>query len=155
MEALITPDNLSEFLQLVVSAVAAGKWASVAALVLVATVWALRKFIAPKVPFFATGEGGAVLTIATSFGGALATALLAGTAVSGGLILSSLQVALLAAGGWSLLKHLLPLLLRVPFLANLFARGDAAVAVTAAQKEGLAAAVAAKTPKAEDVANGP
>lgn len=151
----VSPENLDQFLKLVLSAAAAGKWSSLAALALVAGVWALRKFVAPKAPFFATGEGGAVLTVLTSFVGALATAVLAGTALTGSLVWGSLQVALLAAGGWSLAKHLLPLLLKVPALAALFARGSAPVAVAEAQKEGLAAAVVAKAPKAEDIANGP
>lgn len=151
----VTPDALDKFLSLVLEAAVAGKWSSLAALGLVAAVWALRKFIVPKAPFFATGEGGAVLTILTSFVGAVATAVLAGAAFSGTLVWSSLQVALLAAGGWSLVKHLLPLLLKAPFLAKLFARGDAATAVTKAEKEGLAAAAGARTPKSDDIANGP
>lgn len=154
MEA-VTPETLDQFLQLVLGAVSAGKWSSVAALALVAAVWAVRKFIAPKAPFFATGEGGAVLTIASSFVGAFATAVLAGTPFTWVLVWSSLQVALLAAGGWSLLKHLLPLLLKIPGLGAFFAAGDATASVAKSEKEGLAAAVVAKTPKPEDIANGP
>lgn len=119
MEA-VTPDNLEMFFKLVLGAATAGKWAQLAALALVAAVWALRKFIAPKAPFFATGEGGAVLTVLSGFVGALATTLLAGGAFSWALVWSSLQVSFLAAGGWSLAKHLLPLALKAPFIAKLF-----------------------------------
>lgn len=154
MEA-VSPENLDAFLKLVLAAVATGKWASVAALALVAAVWGLRKFVAPKVPFFATGEGAAVLTISASFVGALATALLAGSALSVPLVWSSLQVAVMAAGGWSLAKHLLPLLLKVPFLAALFPpKADGPTLVTGAQKVGLAAAVVAKAPTSDEIANG-
>lgn len=155
MEGVVTPENLEAFFKLVLGAASAGKWAHLAALALVAMVWALRKFVAPRAPFFSTGEGGAVLTVLSSFVGAFATALLAGTAFSWTLVWSSLTVALLAAGGWSLAKHLLPLLLKIPFIAKLFPpKADGAALVSSAQKQGLASAVVAKSPSPEDIANG-
>lgn len=151
-----SPDSLQQFAELVINAAKSGQWAMLAALGLVAVVWAVRKWGAPKLPFLATPEGGAVLNLATGFSGALLTALLGGTPFTWGLAWASLQVSILAAGGWSLFKSLLlPLLLKVPFLANLFARGDAATAITEAKKAALAAAVVAKPPKSTDVANGP
>ena len=155
METLITPDTLDAFLRLVLNAATSGKWAQLAALALVAAVWALRKFVAPKAPFFSTGEGGAVLTILTSFVGALATALLGGASFSWPLLWGAVQVAVLAAGGWSLSKHLLPLLLKIPFLAKLFPpKANGPVLVADAAKVGLAAAVVAKSPSPEDIAHG-
>lgn len=152
----VSPENLGEFVALVLQAAQGGQWPMVAALALVAVVWAARKWGAPQVPFLGTPEGGAILNIATGFAGAFLTALMGGTPFTWGLLWASLQVSLLAAGGWAMLKSLVwPLLLRVPFIANLFSRGDAAVVVTDAQKAGLAAAVVAKPPKPTDIANGP
>src|SRR5688500_17876274 len=121
-----SPDQLDKFLGMLLEAAMAGRWSVVVALALVGAVWLLRK--APW-PFLKTGEGGALLTVATSFAAAFATAAIAGAALSGPLLWSSLQVALLASGGWSLAKHLLPLLLKIPAVGKLFARGDAKVAV--------------------------
>lgn len=153
--AVATPENFDAFSKAVIAAVADGKWPAVAALALVAAVWALRKFIAPSAPFFATGEGGAVLNVLTSFAGAIATALFTGVTFTPALLWTSLQLSLLASGGWSLLKYLLPLLLKIPFLATIFARGSAPAAVSDAEKKGLAAAVVAKPPKSDELANGP
>jgi hypothetical protein len=147
-----TPDNFGEFVQAVLGAATSGQWALVAAFVLVAVVWGLRKLPWPPLK---TPEGGAVLNILTGFAGAFLSALVGGAAFSWALVLTSLQVSVLAAGGWSLLKSLVfPLLLRVPAFAKLFSRGSAAEAVTAAEKQGLAAAVVAKAPTSDEIANG-
>ncbi len=158
MEAIVTPDNLSQFVGMVVDAAKGGQWPMVAALALVAAVWALRKFGAPKVPFFATSQGGAVLNLATGFSGAFLTALVAGSPFSWGLVWSAFNVSLLAAGGWGLASSLLfPLLMKIPFLANIFARGDAAKIEAEAKAAGLAAAnaIAGKPPTSDLIANGP
>lgn len=148
----VTPDKTAEFVQMLVNAALSGRWPLVVSLVLVGLVWALRKALAPKIPFFETGGGGAVLNILTSFSVALATALLPGTTFTWSLLWVALQASLVASGGWSLLKYLLPL---IPGLSGLFSRGDAPAAITEAQKLGLAAAATAKAPKAEDLVNGP
>jgi hypothetical protein len=154
METVVTPENLEAFFKLVLTAASAGKWAQLVALALVGLVWLLRKLIVPKVPFFATGEGGALLTVLTSFVGALATAVLApGVTFSWTLVSGAFYAALMAAGGWSLAKHLLPLVMKLPFLAALFPpKGDGPVLVADAEK--LAAAVTAKAPTPEELANG-
>ncbi len=152
MEAVLTPDDPSGFVKLLIDAALGGRWPLVVALVLVALVWGLRKFLAPKVPFFATGGGAAVLNIATSFSLALATPLLAGVVFSPALLWVALQASLAAAGGWSLLSHLLPL---IPGMGDLFARGNAAASISEAEKKGLAAAVAATPPTSDKIANGP
>lgn len=156
VQLAVTPDNLADFAGLVLKAAQSGQWPMVAALALVAVVWAIRKWGTPAIPFLGTPEGGAVLNLATGFSGALLTALMSGTPFTWSLAWASLQVSILAAGGWSLFKSLLwPLLLKVPFIAGLFARGAAAAVVTEAQKKGLAAAVVAKPPTSTDIANGP
>jgi hypothetical protein len=148
--SVIPVESPSDFVQLLVNAALSGRWPLVAALVLVGLVWVGRKLLAPKVPFFATGAGGAVLNLLTSFSVALATALLPGTAFTWSLLWVALQASLVAAGGWSLLKYLLPL---VPGLGSLFARGDAAASIASSEKVGLATEPPAR--KAEDVVNGP
>ncbi len=156
MEAMVSPENLGQFAELVIKAAQGGQWQMLAALALVAAVWGARKWGAPSLPFLGTPEGGAVLNIATGFSGALLTAAIGGTPITWALVWASFQVSVLAAGGWSLFKSLLlPLLLKIPFLANLFARGDAKAAITEAEKAGLAAAVVAKPPTSTDIANGP
>lgn len=136
-----TPDNLEVFAGLVTKAIQNGQWAVVVALGIVAAVWAVRKFLGPKYPALATGRGGAILNMAASFGSGLAVAA-AGAPFSWAMVLS-LALSLFTAGGWSLVSSLL------------FGRGDAKAAEAEAEKKGLAAAVDAKSPTAEDVANGP
>jgi hypothetical protein len=147
-----TPDDPGAFFRLLVDAALAGRWPLVVAIVLVGVVWAFRKLLAPKVPFFGTGAGAAVLNLLTSFSLALVTPLLAGVSFTWAMCWVALQASLVAAGGWSLLTHLLPL---IPGLGNLFARGDAAAITAKAEKAGLAAAVLAKPPNSMDIANGP
>jgi hypothetical protein len=149
-----TPDDPAGFVQLLVDAALHGRWPVAVALVLVALVWAIRKLVAPKVPFFGTGAGGAVLNIATSFSVALATPLLAGVTFTWALLWVALQASLTAAGGFSLLKYLLPL---IPGVAGIFARGDAAAEEAKAKAAGLAAAnvIVAKQPSSDQIANGP
>jgi hypothetical protein len=151
-----TPENIGAFAQAVLDAVMGGKWAVLVGLVLVAIVWGLRKFVVPKAPFFATDEGAFSVNLVASFALALATALAAGgfAAVTWPVVLKALEVAFLAAGGFAAVtKFLVPLLMRIPFVASFFSRGSATEAVTAAQKQGLAAAVVAKTPTSDEIAN--
>lgn len=66
---LPTPDDFSAFINLFLSSTLNIK----VALALVAAVWAIRKYVVGKVPFFQTGEGGAVLLSITAFLLALST----------------------------------------------------------------------------------
>lgn len=141
METAITPDSLEVFAGLVVKAIQNGQWAVVVALAIVAGVWGVRKVLGPKYPVLESGRAGAILNLVGSFGSGLAVAA-AGAPFSWAMVLS-VVLSLMTSGGWSLVRNLL------------FGRGEAPAAITAAQKEGLAAAVVAKTPKAEDIANGP
>jgi hypothetical protein len=154
-QAVPDPDtNLEVFLKLILDSAAGGQWAMLGALLLVGGVFLARKTLAPKVPFLATPEGGSLLNLLGSFGSALVLAL-TGTPFSWALVWAVL-LSVLSTGGRAFVKNLLwPMLLRIPALANLFGRGDAAEATAKAQKAGLAAAVVAKAPKADDVANGP
>jgi hypothetical protein len=148
----MSPDNPEQFAQLVFDAARDGKWLSLLALGLIGLVWAIRKFAAPKVPFFGTGEGGAVVNFGTGFLLALATAILAGSPPSWAMAWVSLQTSFLAAGGWSLFKSLIPLLVR---LVPGFGAGNAAASIATAKKEGEAAAAETKPKTAADIINGP
>lgn len=158
---VLSPDNLGQFSQLVIQAAADGKWPMLAALALVGVVWGLRRFVVPQASYFQTKEGGVILNLLTSFAGAVGTMLIApGVNFTWGLMWTAFQLSVGASGIWTLFgplveKYIWPLLLRVPFLAKLFARGDATRVISEAEKKGLAAAATAKTPKSEDIANAP
>lgn len=100
------PDQTADFVKVLVDAVASKNWPLLAALGVVAAVWAVRKFLAPRVPFLATDRGGAILVLVTSLAGAVATALVGGAAFSLPLLVQALSVALSAAGGFNLVKKL-------------------------------------------------
>lgn len=137
MEAL-NPENLEAFAGLLVKAVETKNVALIAALAAILAVYLLRRFVLGKVPFFQSKAGGAVLTLVVAFLGSLATSLLGGAAFSGALVLGALQVAFTAAGGWTLVKHLLSVIRKEdPALI----KGEAAAAGAAA------AAEVAKNPK--------
>ncbi len=144
METGLTPDNLETFLPFVVKAIQSGQWAVVAAVALIAGVWAVRKFLGPKHPFLATGTGGLVLNLVGSFGSGLLTAA-TGVPFSWAIVWSVL-VSILSTYGWSLLK-LLPV----------FSRGSAAEEIKKADKAAALAAANAKPlpPTSDQIANGP
>lgn len=153
----VVPDpttNLELFLKLILDAASSGQYAMLGALLLIGGVFLVRQFLAPKVPFLATPEGGALLNLFGSFGSGLVLAL-TGTPFSWALVWSVL-LSVFSTSGRAFVKNLLwPMLLRIPFLAKLFSRGDAAAAEAKASKVGLAAAVDAKAPTSQDIANGP
>jgi hypothetical protein len=130
------PSQLEAFATFALNAVQSGNYSLVAALGVIAAVYALRRFGGGRIPFLATDRGGALLVIITSVAGALATAFAAGTAVSLPLVISALVVALKAAGGFSLAKKLL-------FGDKSIAQAEDAGAKAAAEVGGKAAAVAA------------
>lgn len=153
----VVPDpntNLELFLKLLLDTASSGQYAVLGALLLVGGVSLARQFLAPKVPFLATPEGGSLLNLVGSFGSGLVLAL-TGTPFSWALVWSVL-VSVLSTSGRAFVKNFLwPMLLRLPPVAKLFARGDSKAAIAGAEKKGLAAAVVAKPPKPEDIANGP
>lgn len=95
----------------ILAAVMSGQWAAGAALALVLLVAATRKYGAKRWPVLATDAGGTAMTLVGSFGGALATALLAGSAPTLALVWAALGIAVAASGGYTMIKRLaLPLL---------------------------------------------
>lgn len=132
-------------------AVMSGQWFLSASLALMLIVLGLRQL---PVPFLKTDAGGVLLNFGTSLSLGLATTALAGASFSWPMFWVALNLAATAAGVYTLLKKLaLPMLLKIPFLAALFPpKADGLALVTDAQK--LAAAVVAKAPTPEEIANG-
>jgi hypothetical protein len=100
------PEQVGEFARLLIGAASSRNWPLLAALVVVLAVYLVRRFAAARVPWLGTDRGGAVLVLATSLAGALASALLGGAGLSLPLLLEALSVAVSAAGGFNLVKKL-------------------------------------------------
>lgn len=95
-------------LQPILDAITGGQWWLAASLALVLTVGLLKR-AAPAGAlrdWVNSDVGGSVLVLLASFGGAMATALGAGAAVSWVLAWTALKVAVGAAGGYSLIRNL-------------------------------------------------
>lgn len=103
----LSPENFDAFAKVIYDAVMSKNYSLVAALAVVAIVWAVRKFGTPKFPQLQSDRAGAALAIITASTGAIATALAAGQPFTWPLALKALSTALMAAGGWSLAKKLL------------------------------------------------
>lgn len=99
--------GVEAFLKLILDAALAGNWAFVGAALLVAAVFLVRKYVAPKVPFLASDLGGGLLVILGSAAGAVAAALQSGGGFTWALAIAALKVSFMAAGGYSLLKKAL------------------------------------------------
>jgi outer membrane biosynthesis protein TonB len=105
-------EQLTNFAQTLFDAAQAKNWQAVAALALIFVVYLLRKFsgkIGGKFGAWLNSDrGGSVLVMVASFGGAMATALLAKHKISLNLVVASLIVATSASGArnmaWDLLS---------------------------------------------------
>lgn len=107
----VAEPGLLDLAKPILEAVRSGQGFAAAALALVFAVAAVRRYASPRFPWLASDVGGTLLNLLASLGGALATALAAGTAPSLGLLASALGVAFAAAGGYSAAKRLLAPLL--------------------------------------------
>ena len=147
--------QLMDMAKPLLDAVMHGQFALAGAMLLVLGVALARRYGAKRFPFLHTDAGGSLLTLAGSFGGAVATALMAGAGVTTGLLWTALGVAATASGGYTLIKRLaIPLLKKVlsklpkalqkpfglvlwmfesPKVAAAEAAGDAAVAANPAK----------------------
>ena len=95
------------FFEVLFKKIQGGEWLPVFALTLMVIVLVARKLLAPRLAWFGTKLGGAVLAFSTSLVLAVATSLFAGQGVSLGLISTALGVAWAASGGWELVKDVL------------------------------------------------
>lgn len=153
--AVLEPSTatLPELAKALFDAVMSGQWFLAASVALVLLVMGLRSL--PWAPL-KTDAGGVLLNFGTSLGLALATVAVAGVAFTGPVFWTAFNLAATGAGLYTLAKKLAwPLLLKIPFVAALFPpKADGPALVTAAQKAGLAAAVVAKAPTSDEIANG-
>ncbi len=137
--------SLLDLAKPVYEAVMHGQWWLGASLALVLCVGLFKRYAPAKAQEWAHSDvGGSILVLAGSFGGALATGLVAaGTnALTPGLAWMALKVALAAAGGYSLIKKLLgPLVAKAPawmqpILGMLMWVFDSKPAITKAEEAG-------------------
>jgi len=106
----VTGTDLLDLAGPVLDAFTGGKWALGASLALVALVALARKHAGdvpgPAGRFLAGDAGGAALVLLGAFGAALAVTLGTGAALGGGVAYAALKVAVVTAGGFSLVKKL-------------------------------------------------
>jgi hypothetical protein len=100
------------------TAIMGGSYTLAAALALVLVCALLKRYGAKYLPALHSDIGGVALTLTTSFGGAIATALTGGGVVSVALLVTSLKIALTAAGGYAMLKKLIVMPLLKPLAAK-------------------------------------
>lgn len=107
--ALPADGSLGDMAKPIFDAVMGGHWFLGAALALVFLCTVAKRYGGSRFPFLNTDVGGAVLVLVGSFGGAIVTGLAAvGTdAFSWSVMYSAGTFALVAAGGYSLIKKLL------------------------------------------------
>lgn len=145
METL-DPSNLETFVGLLFKAVQSGLWPLAGVLVLILVVHLARKPLAAKFPQLDSGAGAALLNLATGLLTGLGLKLLGGMPFTWALV-GAVALSVFSAGGFSLVKALLPLF--VPSL------GDAQSVEAKAKAAGLAAANAKTVLTATDIINGP
>jgi hypothetical protein len=95
------------FASSMLSAVKSGQWRLLAGLLLIALVWAARKWGAGVMPWLKTDRGGAFLVLLLAELGGLATTLAGDAPFTWGTLVNSLSMAFTAAGGFTVIKKLL------------------------------------------------
>lgn len=100
-------EDLLGFAGLVINAIQSRNYFLLASLAVIGLVWAARKFLGAKVPFFRTDLGGVSLSLLMSLGATLGAAFLAGTPFGWPLLIQALGVALGASGALVYVKKLL------------------------------------------------
>jgi hypothetical protein len=89
------------------SAIQGRQWALVGVLAVVALVYAARTWGGTLLPWLRSDRGGAALALLAGIFGALATALLSGTALTPLVVLDGVVLGIGAAGGYSVVRKLL------------------------------------------------
>ena len=118
---VITPPDgtLWDLLQPVLDAFQHGSYVYAGSLALVVAVAIIRRYAAPKQPWFSTDAGAGLLTLLASFGATLAATLPGGIAFEWVMAWHALEIAFGAAGGYTLVKHLII----SPYIRHLSAKG--------------------------------
>lgn len=138
-----------------VDAIQHGQWPVVAVVVLVALTWVLRKVGTKWIPWLGTSEGGSVLALLTAVAATLgAAALVPGATITWPLVGSAIAASFAAAGGWTLVRRLLRLLVPVtakwPWLQSALSwlsGADTAARVEAKAAAGFVPVPAGMTPQ--------
>lgn len=111
-------DALGDLLRQLFESFSKGQTALAGVLALILAVRLVREYVAPKVPWLRSDVGGASSLLLLAFAGSLASALVAGSALSWPLAWGALKLAVAAAGGYTLVRRLLlPLLEKIPMPA--------------------------------------
>lgn len=150
--------SLLDLARPVLDALLDGKPGLAAMLALVVVAAGAQKWLAPRVPFFATSLGAALIVLVGSFGGAAAALLSGGATWSLALVWTALKVAAGAAGIRGLAKPLVqwaaghaPAWIRPLFTLVLWALEKKPGATVTAEAAGDAAVAAKPAPGAEAV----
>jgi hypothetical protein len=107
-EDTVSPmDDSEPDAQRIYAAVRSGQWVVAAGLVLLALVWAVRKYGGKLWPFLLTDRGGVVTSLALAFLGALGTTLAAGRTPGPADVMAALGLAFTASGGWTMVRRLI------------------------------------------------
>lgn len=149
------PDDgtLVDLARPIVDYVLSGHYLAASAAALVVLVAGLRRYGAKRFPFLASAIGGAVLTLVSAFAAAVAVAAAGSTWITAAQAWLALKIAVVAAGGYSLLKVLIaPIAARAPAWAQpifriltwIFDDHEAQAATVADAEAAGAVAVAAK-----------
>jgi hypothetical protein len=96
--------SLVDLARPVLEAVVSGKPGLATALALILAAALARRYLAPRVAFFASDAGASVLVLLSAFGAAMAAAITGGASWSPELAWKALAIAVPAAGGFSLIK---------------------------------------------------
>lgn len=105
--ALAQSDGLADLAKPVLDAVLSGQYVFAAASALVLGVALLRRYGGSRYPILASKKAAPFLVLLGAFGAALATSLSAEAAITVAMSWAALKVAVVAAGGYSLLKPIL------------------------------------------------
>jgi uncharacterized membrane protein len=97
-------DELAELAKPLYRAIAEGQYAAAAALGLVLLVALVRRYGGSRYPILSHKLVAPLLVLVASFGAAVASATLAGASVSAATAYAALKVAVLASGGYAMLK---------------------------------------------------
>lgn len=103
----VSPDAPEDVFVALFDKVQGGEWLPAFGAVLILLVFASRKLLSIRFKWFKTKLGGSALAFGISLVMAVATALLAGQAVTVGLVATALGVAWAAGGGWENFKDIL------------------------------------------------
>jgi hypothetical protein len=106
IDQLNPESDIGAVVSAVAGAVQSKNWRMLGALVIMLLTYASRKFLAPRVKFFASDRGGAVLALAMGVLASFAHLLAAGGSMGFGVVVDGLVAGFMAAGGWSVAKKL-------------------------------------------------